>query len=268
MCLYGTIWLKILENSLSNNNNNNNNPSSNLIENEEDKGNAIQNRTNITINQQDLEQYNQTALRIPIIDERKSFITYLDPNGKKVNQKILPVFVDLKLKTCKNQELTNMVQSSVINEKDVMFLNYKDSNNKFIIKYPNGWTQELYGNQIRFNSPTDHSYDIYIESIFVDVQQAYETSTLDEYVMQTIEYLKNSVSDFKLIESTSSNLGGYPSQKISYTYYDPNIKDSKAFRELAIINDKIFIITYLAHDTNFDANVDIAEEMIRSFTIL
>lgn len=240
----------------------------NLIENEQEPDGSMDNTLNITSNPHEAVQYNETMLKIPIIDERNSYITYLDSNGKTVIQKMLPLVVDLNLRTCNHQELTNLTQSSDIIEKEISFLNYEDSNNSYNIKYPETWTQDGYGSSIRFSSPADHSYDRYLESINIDILQAYEATTLDEYVKLNIEHLKNSLSDFKLIDHTNSKLADYPSEEIIYTFNDPTVEESKALAEIAIINDKIYIISYFAHDTNYESNLNIAEEMIRSFAIL
>jgi hypothetical protein len=56
------------------------------------------------------ENISTTALKfkVPIIDEQKSSLRYLSPDGRIQEQPIPQVFIELDLKTCKNQQISKL----------------------------------------------------------------------------------------------------------------------------------------------------------------
>ena len=47
-------------------------------------------------------------LKVPIIDEQKSFLRYQSPDGRTLEQPIPQVYIELNLKTCKNQQISKL----------------------------------------------------------------------------------------------------------------------------------------------------------------
>ena len=56
------------------------------------------------------ENISKTALKlkVPIIDEQKSFLRYQSPDGRTLEQPIPQVYIELNLKTCKNQQISKV----------------------------------------------------------------------------------------------------------------------------------------------------------------
>jgi hypothetical protein len=47
-------------------------------------------------------------LKVPVIDEHKSFLRYQSPDGRTLEQPIPQIYIELYLKTCKNQQISKL----------------------------------------------------------------------------------------------------------------------------------------------------------------
>jgi hypothetical protein len=87
--------------------------------------------------------------------------------------------------------------------------------------------------------------------------------TLDTFVQGSINSLKKDNSDFSLIESTSTTLGGVPAHQIVFL-----ANHKKALTVLTIRNNVAYWLTYYSEPEKYQKFLSSAEQMISSFKFL
>lgn len=203
------------------------------------------------------------AFKAPLINEQQSVVQYLSPNGFTTEEKVAPAYLNLQINTCENQEISGLGKEFT---ESVAFEHYANPSLAFSIDYPSGWEIEPSSDLVRINSPQDHPYDKYIES--VDIYM-FETNypTLKELVDAIVEGDKVDVSGYNLTEITSETLGGLPSKVLTYTYLDPAWGPTKTIDSISLVSGKYFILSYSAKPLQFDAKLPIFDHMVKSMII-
>lgn len=131
------------------------------------------------------------------------------------------------------------------------------------INYPSTWTSK-YDNldpntKVWFQNPTD----MLQEGLMVVVDDSIGHMTLDTFVQGNINSLKKDNSDFSLIESTSTTLGGVPAHQIVFL-----ANHKKALTVLTIRNNIAYCLTYYSEPEKYQKFLSSAEQMISSFKFL
>jgi hypothetical protein len=139
------------------------------------------------------------------------------------------------------------------------------------INYPAAWQivgnkAILYNNMVvGFGIPKENSTDLSFDSLCVyvlDMPANYNIS-LNEFIDLNIRDLKDTRSEFNLIESTPTTLGGVPAYQIVFTE-----TGQKKLGVSAIKESKVYMVSYGARPERYLKYISTVEQMIASFEFL
>jgi len=139
------------------------------------------------------------------------------------------------------------------------------------INYPAAWQivgnkAILYNNMVvGFGIPKENSTDLSFDSLCVyvlDMPANYNIS-LNEFIDLNIRDLKDTRSEFNLIESTPTTLGGVPAYQIVFTE-----TGQKKLGVSAIKGSKVYMVSYGARPERYLKYISTVEQMIASFEFL
>jgi serine/threonine-protein kinase len=153
------------------------------------------------------------------------------------------------------------------------FLTYSDPILGIKMEYPSGWTQELEGGGlVTFIANLENGdSNTYPAAVGIKVQNLVSSKniSLNEITKIQIKDLKQSHSDFKLIESTESMLAGNNmAHKIVFTATDDSEHQRKAMQIWTLKGDKAYLITYKAEPETYSKYLPTIQKMIDSFQII
>ena len=151
---------------------------------------------------------------------------------------------------------------------------YKNSDYGFEIKYPSDWqkNEQVEGVVVAFLSPKKNASDTFQENLNILVQDLSifpfnQSMTLSEFTNLSVELIKQSIPDSKILESITVNLSGSQAYKVVFTggQGQYNLK----WMQIGIIKDnKAYIISYTAMADKYDGFLETIQKMIDSFTII
>jgi hypothetical protein len=147
-------------------------------------------------------------------------------------------------------------------------LTYENSDYGIKIQYPSSWMTEESHNQssndiVRFSSPAG----IALLSI-VSTGRVTESKPLELYANAGIDVLRHTFSDFSLISSNASTVGGIPAQEIVYTASMPSGLKLKFMQFLTIKDARDFILTSGALQDEFAKYLPTIQTMVNSFSFI
>jgi eukaryotic-like serine/threonine-protein kinase len=147
------------------------------------------------------------------------------------------------------------------------FLTYQDSTLGIKIDYPAGWTHELHaGSIVTFLASLESHSNTYPAGLGIKVQHLKSKNiSLNNITKIQIKNLTQSHSDFKLIESTESKIGGNSGHKIVFTATDNKKNERKAMQIWALRGDKAYLITYKAEPGEYAKYLPLIQKMVDSF---
>ena len=145
---------------------------------------------------------------------------------------------------------------------------YADYDRDFKLQLPEKWQvqRQFMGLDIFAAAPQENDQLGYRANISVISADIDEPVTLDQYVNKNMENLKNSLTDFNLIESGKLYFDGTEARKLVYTHKmnDLVIKVSQYFA----LNDKRgFVITCSAAADVYPKYAEAFEQSVKSFKI-
>lgn len=147
-------------------------------------------------------------------------------------------------------------------------LTYENSKYGIRIQYPSSWMKEESHNQssndiVRFSSPAG----IALLSI-VSTGRVSESKPLELYANAGIDVLRHTFSNFSLVSSNSSTVGGIPAQEIVYTASMPSGLKLKFIQFLTIKDARDFILTSAALQDEFTKYLPTIQTMVNSFSFI
>lgn len=153
---------------------------------------------------------------------------------------------------------------------ETKFLSYNNSTYGFQIGYPANWkvVQGFMGSVVAFASPLENANDKFSENLNLIIQDLtpYPGMSLEKYEEITLNQLRNIITDYKLVYKGNSALADRPSRTIVFTGRQ-GIFQLK-FMQVYMINDnRAYVITFGAEETEFTRYEDTAKRMISSFQI-
>ena len=184
---------------------------------------------------------------------------------------VLTIMFSVSLLTTTIMPHTLLAQTTTTN-----LLSYQNSIYGIKIQYPSNWEKQENGTKqdtqtdvVTFHVATafpvvnsNANFDITIDDI------SDQKRTLTQYANQSVADLKQSLTDFKLIESNTSSvvIAGLPAYKIVYTSADgSNILKTM---EIGVMKgDKVYILTYEAGMPVYIKYSPTIQKMIDSFQI-
>ena len=126
------------------------------------------------------------------------------------------------------------------------------------IDYPATW-QRVVG----FLSPKESSVDSYLEGVYIGITGD-PNITLKEFIDSTIQNLKETSSDFHLIESIPTTIAaGIPAYQLVYIE-----KGEKSLVVVTKKGNKVYHIMYRSKPEKYLKFLPLAEQMIASFEFL
>lgn len=152
------------------------------------------------------------------------------------------------------------------------FLPYQNSTYGIKIQYPSDWQKQENGTKqdtqtdiVTFYAPasnTNANLDFSINDISDE-----KGISLAQYANNSLTDLKQSLTNFKLIESNGNNhMSGLPAYRIVYTSNDAH-NVTKTLETGAIKGNKVYVLAYEAGISEYNKFLPIIQKMIDSFQI-
>jgi hypothetical protein len=150
------------------------------------------------------------------------------------------------------------------------YLSYESEANGFSIDYPEEWQvsdKESMPGTTAFVAPLQGQGDSFRENVSVVVQTLPAgTTTLDKYTEMALAQGQEYIPLFAVQESRPTTLGSNPAQEVVYT----GLQGEREMRWLgiwALVEDRVYILTYTAEDQEYTAFRSVVQQMIRSVQI-
>jgi hypothetical protein len=155
------------------------------------------------------------------------------------------------------------------------YLTYKNSMYGFEIQYPSNWEKIDFGQAIEeddrhivvtFLSPPEDALDIFREYLVIQVGKLMFNRSLEQYVDTQINSLRDSLSDFGIVESNATTVAGNRAHTIVYTF-KVGEDEYKMTEFWTIKGDKIYYLKYSTESEKSDNHGSTIRKMIDSFRI-
>jgi hypothetical protein len=155
------------------------------------------------------------------------------------------------------------------------YLTYKNSMYGFEIQYPSNWEKIDFGQAIEeddrhivvtFLSPPEDALDIFREYLVIQVGKVMFNRSLEQYVDTQINSLRDSLSDFGIVESNATTVAGNRAHTIVYTF-KVGEDEYKMTEFWTIKGDKIYYLKYSTESEKSDNHGSTIRKMIDSFRI-
>jgi hypothetical protein len=155
------------------------------------------------------------------------------------------------------------------------YLTYKNSMYGFEIQYPSNWEKIDFGQAIEedgrhvvvtFLSPPEGALDIFREYLVIQVGNPMFNRSLEQYVDTQINSLRDSLPDFRIVESNSTTVADNRAHTIVYTF-KVGEDEYKMTEFWTIKGDKIYYLKYSTESEKSDNHGSTIRKMIDSFRI-
>ena len=145
-------------------------------------------------------------------------------------------------------------------------LTYTDENSGYKIDYNPAWEMEQVDVSMVFSSPKESEEDAFQEAVNVVVQDLSEmTMTLDELTGHMKEYLQT--AEAAIVETGETELGGTKGRFLVVTGKQGEL-ELKMMQVYTIADNRVYIVTFTAEQSKYDAYLEDARKMIDSFEML
>jgi serine/threonine-protein kinase len=119
-----------------------------------------------------------------------------------------------------------------------------------------------------FKSPTQGPDDKYIENVILKVQgPRSDIKSLETYTQDSIQAFE-SMSDISITKSGEGTLAGIPAHQVEYTSTAIEGLDLKKMQVFTVIDNIAYVVTFGAEQSEYDKNIQDAENLINSVRIL
>ena len=149
----------------------------------------------------------------------------------------------------------------------VNWLVYKDTENKFSIKYPDNWEPKEVATAIAFLSPLDGTKDKFRENVNVMVQDL-KTHPMDlsEFTELTRKQIKLHAGNDAILGEKRLTFAGQPAEQFIYKATIQEV-DLKFKQYWFIKGTNAFVLTYTAEPQQYERYEDVGTEMLDSFKL-
>jgi serine/threonine-protein kinase len=154
------------------------------------------------------------------------------------------------------------------------FLTYENPTYRIRMQYPSNWERIEFDQGINYNvvvifrSPPENASDTKLENLVIQVANLpFQNISLEELHNANLDNLRNSLTDFELIESVATTIAYSPAHKIVFTNREDDHDRHKTIQVLTIKEDKSYLITYAAEAAKYDHYLSTIQNMIDSFRI-
>jgi uncharacterized membrane protein YgcG len=197
------------------------------------------------------------------LDNEDSEINQTGEPDKKSNELEYQQKLELDPKECVLRKQNSSKETHI--DTNSYFLTYQSPLFRFTIQYPYFWQKVEERNKVIFYLPFDNNTDKTRSYFSVNILPA-NNILQNELCKTTVEYLRESLPDFRLLELSEIALNGNSSAyMIVYTYKDFRFGMLKEMDILMPSRDKIYLISYIADTVTFPIYVPTIIRMISSF---
>ena len=174
-----------------------------------------------------------------------------------------------------NAQTINTSSEDIARITTARYLTYKNSMYGFEIQYPSNWEKIDFGQAIEeddrhivvtFLSPPEDALDIFREYLVIQVGKLMFNRSLEQYVDTQINSLRDSLSDFGIVESNATTVAGNRAHTIVYTF-KVGEDEYKMTEFWTIKGDKIYYLKYSTESEKSDNHGSTIRKMIDSFRI-
>ena len=142
---------------------------------------------------------------------------------------------------------------------------YVNSSNRFSLNPPSGWTVDssgVYGTAVVFYGPTDTGFRVNMNIIVEST-----SLTLSAYVSASKSQLSASLTNYNLVSEGPTTIGGIDAYVLvgTFTQGSFNIKNKQDF---LVQNQKAYVITSTALQSNYDTYQPAFDESVQTFTLV
>jgi len=142
---------------------------------------------------------------------------------------------------------------------------YVNSNNRFSINPPSGWTVDssgAYGTAVVFYGPTDTGFRVNMNVIVEST-----SLTLSAYVSAAKTQLSQGLTNYYLVSEGPKTIGGVDAYELVNTFTQGafNIKDKQT---ILVQNQKGYVITSTALQSNYDTYQPVFDESVQTFKLV
>ena len=142
---------------------------------------------------------------------------------------------------------------------------YSNEAEKIKFQYPSNWAikENQMGSLVAFVSPRESESDSFMENVNLLLENTPPDTSLEKYNSYGLEMLKKVVTDFNIIESNDTTLGGLPASNMIYTGRMGEF-NLKYFQVWTLKDGKAYVCTYTADQKSFDKYLPVAKNVIDS----
>ena len=173
------------------------------------------------------------------------------------------------------EEVEEVEEEDIARISTAGYLTYKNSMYGFEIQYPSNWEKIDFGKAIEeddrhivvtFLSPPEDALDIFREYLVIQVGNLMFNRSLEQYVDTQINSLKDSLPDFRIVESNATTVAGNRAHTIVYTF-KVGEDEYKVTEFWTIKGDKLYYLKYSTESEKSDNQGSTIRQMIDSFMI-
>ncbi len=154
------------------------------------------------------------------------------------------------------------------------FVSYQDATLGIKFQYPEDWKKIVHysanNSRIEFISPLQSQFEIFPPSFVVSVSNITSNLTLDRISKAIIDKGRQSLTDFKLLQSNITEVGSIPAQKLIYTFIssDPSLQlHFQTMDILTIKTNRLYTISYTESRAQYTNYLSTIEHIVHSFEI-
>ncbi len=152
------------------------------------------------------------------------------------------------------------------------FVSYQDAVLGIKFQYPEIWKKIVHysanNSRIEFFSPLQSQLEIFPPSFLVGVSKTPSKLTLDGLSKTTLDKARQSMMDFNLLQSNSTEVGGIPAHELIYTFKssDPSLQlQFQTMDILMIKNNWLYTFSYTESRAQYANYLSTIEQIVHSF---
>lgn len=152
---------------------------------------------------------------------------------------------------------------------DTSLLFYENSNYGIRMKYPKTWNKQdigTYGDVAKFLSPTKTNSNTFPAELTIEVEHFKQPTSLAQYTNSKVNDITQYLTNARIDDSRTTTLAHLPAHEVIYSGKQEqyNLKRKAVW---LLKNNKAYILTYTAQESQYDDYLNTAQDMINSLEI-